>query len=576
MNNLEKELEEGKLNGTIPKYFTVEGLQTVKKGYMLEGETVKDMFLRVVNSMQKYGGFSDDIKEDIFEISFTEGFLGFATPVLSNSGTDSALPISCFIESVDDTMEDIMGRGVGELAMLSKMGGGVGVSFQNIRGSGSPIRNGKGGKSDGVIPFAKVYDSAILASKQPNVRRGNVALNLSIEHPDAVDFINMRRPEGDPNRQCLNVHHCVTIPDSFMEKLEKGDKEAQYKFFQLMKARKEAGEPYILYEGNVNRLLPQAYLNQGITNINYTNICSEILKYADNKHTVVCCLSSLNLARYFDIKKYISPRTGKTVPQIAIYALDAVMEEFIQRGESVPMLDNAVRAAKKDRGLGLGVMGWHTLLQENMIPFGSFKAMSLNNEIFRFIQEEVTKASKDLAIEKGEPEWCKGTGLRNSHLTAIAPTKSNSVICGDISAGIEPLTANAYLDVTPKGTFVRKNKTLIPILDKLGLNIDEVWKSIDKNLGSIRHLDIPNDIKEVFLTAYEINQMDIIRQVAQRTPYICQSQSVNLFFSDSTNAEDFAKVHIEAWKLGVKTLYYCKSVAARIETTNEECKSCHG
>lgn len=571
---LKNKLEQGKKDGTIPDYFTEEGLQTVSKGYLQENETVRDMFVRVTKSQQKYGNYSDDIREDIFEVTFTKGWAGFATPVLSNSGTENALPISCFIESVDDRMEDIMGRGIGELSMLSKMGGGVGVSFQNIRGSGSPIRNGKGGKSDGVIPFAKAYDSAILASKQPNVRRGSVALNLSIEHPDAVSFINMRRPEGDINRQCLNVHHCITIPDSFMERLENGDKDAQHRFFQLMKARKEVGEPYILYEGNVNRLLPEAYIKNNVTNnINYTNICSEILKYADSKHTVVCCLSSLNLAKWDEWKDWKSPRTGMTVPEIMIYALDATMEEFIQRGEKVPMLENAVRAARKDRGLGLGVMGWHTLLQENLVPFGSFQAMMLNSQIFKFIQDNCVKASKALAISHGEPEWCKGTGMRNSHLTAVAPTKSNSIICGDISAGIEPLTANAYLDVAAKGTFVRKNKTLVPILEKHGLNNEETWKSIEKNLGSVQHLDLPANIKEVFLTAYEINQMDIIRQVAQRTPFICQSQSVNLFFSSSYNAAEFAKVHIEAWKLGVKTLYYCKSIAERVET-DTECKAC--
>ena len=238
-----------------------------------------------------------------------------------------------------------------------------------------------------------------------------------------------------------------------------------------MKARKEVGEPYILYEGNVNRLLPEAYIKNNVTNnINYTNICSEILKYADSKHTVVCCLSSLNLAKWNEWKDWKSPRTGMTVPEIMTYALDATMEEFIQRGEKVPMLENAVRAARKDRGLGLGVMGWHTLLQENLVPFGSFQAMMLNSQIFKFIQDNCVKASKTLAISHGEPEWCKGTGMRNSHLTAVAPTKSNSIICGDISAGIEPLTANAYLDVAAKGTFVRKNKTLVSILEKHGLN----------------------------------------------------------------------------------------------------------
>lgn len=573
--SIEKELHEGKQNGTIPQYFTVEGLQTVKGGYLKDGENVKQMFERVVNSICYYGEYSNDIKQDLMEISFEKGWLGFATPVLSNSGTDDALPISCFIQSIDDRMEDIMGRGIGELAMLSKMGGGVGTSFQKIRGSGSPIKNGRGGKSDGIIPFAKAYDSAILAAKQPKVRRGNCALNLDIEHPDAIDFINMRRPEGDINRQCLNLHHCMSIPDSFMHKVIDGDKVAREKYHQLMKARIEVGEPYILYTDNVNKANPQGYKDRNF-HINYTNICSEILQYADHEHTVVCCLSSLNLSEYHDWKNWKSTRTGLSLPQLGIYALDGVMEEFIQRGSRVPMLDNAVRAAIKGRGLGLGVMGWSTLLQKNMIPFESFQAMTLNAEVFSLIDRETKEASIKLAILKGEPEWCEGTGMRNSHLTALAPTKSNSVICGDIDAGVEVNTGNAFLDVTPKGVFVRKNKLLVPILEHYNLNDEKVWKSIEKNLGSISHLKLPQEVKDVFKTAYEINQLAIIRQAAQRTPFISQSQSINLFFSNEVEYKHFANVHIEAWKLGVKTLYYCKSIAARIEINNEECKACEG
>lgn len=574
----EQKLEELKVKGEVPHYLTIEGYQTLTKGYLQDNETVRQMFERVVTSICKYMNYSDDIKEDLFYISFVKGWLGFATPVLSNSGTEDGLPISCYIMNIDDRMEDIMGRGIGELAMLSKMGGGVGVSFQNIRHSGSFIKQGKGGTSDGIIPFAKVYDSAILASKQPKVRRGNVSLNLSIEHGDALDFIDIRRQEGDINRQALNIHHCITISDEFMRKVKNGDKVARFKYFKLMKARIEKGEPYILYEGNVNKRIPEGYLLNNVTdNLNYTNICSEILKYADSQHTVVCCLSSLNLAKYFEWKDWKSPRTGMSLVELSIFALDGVMEEFIQRAKSIPYLDNAVRAAIKDRGLGLGVMGWHTLLQENMIPFESFRAMQLNNEIFKKIDEESRKASQELAKLYGEPEWCKGTGLRNITRTAIAPTKSNSVICNDVSAGIEPITANCYSEVSPKGTFVRKNKTLIPILETHGLNTDEVWKSIEKNSGSIKHLPLSDDIKEVFLTAYEVNQKSIIQQVAQRTPYICQSQSVNLFFPNNVNPSYFKEVHILAWELGVKTLYYCKSTKDRVESKEgDDCLSCHG
>jgi ribonucleoside-diphosphate reductase alpha chain len=579
MNNI---LDELKKKGEIPHYLTEEGFQTLNKGYLQKGETIRQAFERVAKSIICYGGYSKDIQDDLFYVTFEKGWAGYATPVLANSGTERALPISCYISSVEDSMESIMGEGIGELSMLSKMGGGVGVSFQKIRSAGTPIKGGLNGRADGVIPFAKVYDSAIMASKQPGVRRGSASLNLDIEHGDASDFISMRRPEGDINSQCLNLNHCVSISDSFMKKVVDGDKTSRQKWVALMKARIELGEPYILFTDTVNRANPKGYKDRSY-NINYTNICSEILMNADSENTVVCCLSSLNLAKYDEWKDWKSPRTGMTLPQLFIYALDGVMEEFIQRGKSVPFLNKAVNGAKNGRGLGLGVMGYHTYLQKNMIPFESFKAMSINNEMFKFIKQEAAKASRELAISKGEPEWCRGTGMRNTHLLAIAPTKSNSSICSDTDTdttpGIEPLTANAFLDVTSKGSFVRKNKLLIPILDKLGINDFKTWKSIERNNGSVQHLkELTEEQKQVFLTAYEINQKSLIQAAAQRQPYICQSQSLNLFFPHTVSPKYFSDVHILAWELGVKTLYYCKSTAGKVSgyTEDGECKACEG
>jgi ribonucleoside-diphosphate reductase alpha chain len=569
------ELEKLKKDGLAPNFLTEEGYQTLKGGYLIDKETPLDAFTRVARSICHYGGYGQDIFEDLMFITYHNPWLGYATPVLSNGGTDRALPISCYIIDVEDSIEGILKNGLGEMALLSKVSGGVGVNFNNIRAKGSLIRNGKGGSSDGIVPFAKSYDSVIMAAKQPKVRRGSASLNLDIEHGDYNDFVDIRRPEGDFNRQCLNINHSVSIPDSFMERLDAGEPVAQEKWFRLMKSRIELGEPYILYTDTVNRANPQGYKDRGFK-IDYTNICTEILQRADKQHTVTCCLSSANLELYDEWKDWVSPRTGLTLPQLGIYALDAVTEEFIQKSVNFAGLEKAREGAKKGRSLGLGVMGYHAYLQKNMMPFDSFETMMLNNEMFSFIKSEATKASQDLAKLKGEPEWCKGTGMRNAHLIALAPTKSNSVICSDTSAGIEAYTANAFTDNAAKGSFIRKNKFLKKVLEDLGLDTPKIWRKIEKDSGSVKSIDgLSDDIKKVFLTAYEINQEAFVRQAAQRQKYICQSQSLNLFFPHTVNPKYFSDVHRLAWQLGVKTLYYCKSTKATIESYSD-CASCHG
>lgn len=579
--DLKKELQELKDKNEAPEWMSIEGYTTLKGGYLLENETPKGMYRRVARSAAKSGKFSNDDKDDFFEIMW-KGYLGPASPILMNLGTDRGLPISCFGINLEDEMQDIMGRGLGELAMMSKNSGGVGVGFDNIRPAGSPIKGGKNGTSDGVIPFLKVYDSATLASKQGRVRRGNTSANLNIEHADFWDFIKMRRPEGDLNRQVLNIHHCVMINDEFMHKVKNGDYEARLRWSELLKTRLETGEPYIMFNDTVNRANPEAYKNNGLT-VNMTNICSEITLFADKLHSFICCLSSQNLAYWDEIKVYISSRTGRTVPQISVRMLNAVLDEFINKASSIPFMEKTVTSAVKGRAIGLGVMGWHTYLKENMIPFESFKAMQLNNEIFKWLNEESIKASQELAKERGEPEWCKGTGMYNSHLSALAPTRSNSNICGkdqeSISASIEPDVSNAFNEVTAKGVFQKRDIHLKKLLKEKGQDTDEVWKSIVKNSGSVQHLNFLTDNeKMVFKTAYELDQKSIIQQAAQRQKYICQSQSLNLFFPFDVDPVYFNKVHILAWELGVKTLYYCRSTSGLkgLNQENDNCISCEG
>lgn len=577
MNNIENQLQKLKDDNECPKWMTKEGLTTLFGGYLLENETPKSAYRRVARAAALAGGFGKDDKDDFFEVVYL-GLVGLASPIIMNLGTDRGLPISCFGINLDDRMEDIMGRGPGELAMMSKNSGGVGIGFDNLRPSGSLIRGGKNGTSDGVIPFAKVYDSGAMASKQGKVRRGSGSLNMNIEHGDWYDFIKMRRPEGDVNRQILNLHHCTMINDEFMHKVKNGDSEARDKWTELLNTRIETGESYIMFNDTVNRANPAAYKNNGLE-VNMTNICSEITLFADHLHSFICCLSSLNLAKMDELVSYRSPRTGRTVPEIVTRLLNGVLDEFIDKAANIPFMENTVRSAVKGRAIGIGAMGWHTYLQESLIPFESFRAMSENNRIFKFIDENTKKASRELAIEKGEPEWCKGTGMYNSHLTAVAPTRSNSIICGDISAGIEPITANAFTDITAKGAFVRRNKILDKLLSNKLDDTYDVWKSIVENAGSVQHLDILSDEeKAVFKTAYEIDQNVLVQQAVQRQKYICQSQSLNLFFPFDVDAAYFNRVHINAWELGVKTLYYCKSTSGLKGDSqkSDECLSCHG
>ena len=579
---LDKELEELKNKDEAPVWMTSAGYITISKGYRLKSETPRGMYKRVADSaaeflyknIDKIEGLTKTEMAEVFFQAMWKNWMCPASPVLSNMGTDRGLPISCYGNDVGDSVQRIM-ECAAELAMLSKNSGGVGMNWNRIRPRGSMIKNGANGASEGIIPFAKIYDSTIIGISQGSTRRGAASGNLNIEHGDWHEFVRMRRPEGDINRQCGNLHHCTVINNSFMEKVITGDYEARAKWAELMKARMETGEPYIMFKDNVNKANPNGYKNLGLE-VDMTNICSEITLHTDDDHSFICCLASANLVNYFEWRE--QKIRGLDLPQIMTIFLNGVLDEFIGKAQSIFGLDKVVRHAQKGRAIGIGVLGWHTLLQAEDMPFESFPSMMLNAEIFKFIHEGAKKATEALASIFGEPEWCKGTGAYNSHLIAIAPTRSNSIISGDVSPGIEPIIANAYVDKTAKGTFIRKNSLLALLLQKYGKNDDKIWKEIARKHGSVQHLDFLSDHeKNVFKTAYEINQMALITQASQRQKFVCQSQSLNLFFSANVSPSYFNKVHVEAWKMGIKTLYYCRSKAgiqADVANRDEGCLSC--
>lgn len=553
-----------------PNWLTSAGLKTLKSGYLLPGENVFDMYRRVANAAASRINRID--LADRFYDAMAKNWLCPATPVAANMGSDRGLPISCYGLTVPDSVDEIY-MSVRELAILSKHGGGVGVGMSRIRGRGAPIKGGLNGYSEGVIPWAKSFDSATIATSQGNVRRGATSVNLHVDHDDIEEFLRIRRQVGDVNRQCLNLNHCIVISDSFMQRVTNGDKKARHIWAEILKTRLETGEPYIMFEDTINNANPLAY-KQNNLRVEMTNICSEITLHTDEEHSFVCCLSSLNLARWNEWK-------DTDLPALAVYFLDGVIEEFIAKASNIKGFEKTVRSAIKGRAIGIGALGWHTLLQTNMIPFESYEAMQLNAQIFRTIHEHASKASRQMAQELGEPEWCQGTGFRHTHLIAIAPTRSNSIISGEVSYGIEPIPACAYADKTSKGVFLVKNPLVEALLESKGQNDRKVWKSIVTNSGSVQHLDFLSDLeKEVFKTAREINQMALIQQAAQRQRWVDQAQSLNLFFPVNVDPAFFNRVHYQAWKLGVKTLYYCRSSSvlkgdASSRETNNECKSCH-
>jgi ribonucleoside-diphosphate reductase alpha chain len=552
-----------------PSWMDEISLATISKGYLLPGETPKKAYRRVAAAA------ASRLKKPELENKFYKiiwnGWLGLASPVLSNMGTDRGLPISCFGVDTPDSV-----RGIGltnaELMKLTALGGGVGISVSRIRPRGTEITGN--GKSEGVVPWCKIYDSAIIATNQGSVRRGAASVNLDIEHPDIEEFLQIRRPKGDPNRQCLNLNQCVVVGDSFMRKLESRDQDSMALWAEVLKSRMETGEPYIMYKDNVNKNNPIAYMMNNL-DVTMTNICTEITLFTDEEHSFICCLSSLNLAKYDEWK-------DTDTIELATWFLDGVMQEFIDKSNGRDSLKRTHNHAKKGRALGLGVMGWHTYLQQKRIPFNSIASTAYTHNIFSKLKSDAEKASRDLAAEYGEPLWCRGTGMRNTHLLAIAPTVSNSVITGGISAGIEPLPANIYTFNGAKGTFIRKNKVLETMLEEKGENKDKWWDQMLADGGSVQNLPdtiLTPDEKELFLTFPEINQLELVRQAAIRQRYLDQTQSLNLSFDPNDSPKWINQVHIEAWKLGVKTLYYLRTdsvIKGDLGSRQADCVSCDG
>tara|TARA_B100001121_G_scaffold242060_1_gene216425 strand:- start:137 stop:1849 length:1713 start_codon:yes stop_codon:yes gene_type:complete len=568
-NNLIADYSNWTAGKEYPEWMDEISLATISKGYLLPGETVKAAYRRVANAS------AERLKKPELASKFFKyiwnGWIGLASPVISNMGTDRGLPISCFGVDTPDSI-----RGIGltnaELMKLTASGGGVGISVSRIRPRGTTIAGN--GKSEGVVPWCKIYDSAIIATNQGNVRRGAASVNLDIEHPDIDEFLEIRRPKGDVNRQCLNLHQCVVVGDSFMRKLEARDSEAMNRWAKVLKARMETGEPYIMFKDNVNKNNPIAYRMHNL-DVSMTNICSEITLFTDEEHSFICCLSSLNLAKWEEFK-------DTDCIQTAIWFLDGVMQEFIDKSNGRESLRRTHNHAKKGRALGLGIMGWHTFLQQKNLPFASIASTVHTRNIFNKIRSEAESASMELAAEYGEPLWCRGTGMRNTHLLAVAPTVSNSVICGGISAGIEPLPANVYTFNGAKGTFIRKNKVLEALLESKGQNKEKWWKQMLEEGGSV--LGLPDHVltseeKDVFLTFSETNQLELVKQAAERQKYIDQTQSLNLSFDPNDSPKWINQVHMEGWKLGVKTFYYLRTdsvIKGDLGSRQADCLSCDG
>jgi len=544
-------------------------LATISKGYLLPGETPKKAYRRVALAVAARLK-KPELENKFFKIIWN-GWLGLASPVLSNMGTDRGLPISCFGVDTPDSIRGISLTNA-ELMKLTSQGGGVGISVSRIRPRGTEITGN--GKSEGVVPWCKIYDSAIIATNQGSVRRGAASVNLDIEHPDIEEFLQIRRPKGDPNRQCLNLHQCVVVGDNFMRKLESRDQDSMALWAEVLKSRMETGEPYIMYKDNVNKNNPIAYMMNNL-DVSMTNICTEITLFTDEEHSFICCLSSLNLAKYDEWK-------DTDAVELSTWFLDGVMQEFIDKSNGKDSLKRTHAHAKKGRALGLGVMGWHTYLQQKGMPFNSIASTAYTHNIFSDLKLKAEKASRDLAAEYGEPLWCKGTGMRNTHLLAVAPTVSNSVITGGISAGIEPLPANIYTFNGAKGTFIRKNKVLETILENKGENKEKWWDQMLADGGSAQNLPdtvLSPEEKELFLTFPEINQLELVRQAAIRQRYLDQTQSLNLSFDPNDSPKWINQVHIEAWKLGVKTLYYLRTdsvIKGDIGSRQADCVSCDG
>ena len=542
------------------------GKATLKDRYLGHNESFQDLFARVASSYADDNLHAQRIYNYISNLWFMP-----ATPVLSNGGTKRGLPISCFLNEASDSLGGILDLW-SENVWLAAKGGGIGSYWGNLRSIGEKI--GKVGKTSGIIPFIKVMDSLTMAISQGSLRRGSAACYLPVDHPEIEEFIEMRRPTGgDPNRKSLNLHHGVLVSDSFMRAVETDEQwalkspkdgtvqstvSARNLWIRLLTARIETGEPYIIFIDTVNRMIPQHHKLAGLT-VKTSNLCSEItlptgIDKDGQDRTAVCCLSSLNLEKYDEWKD------DKNFVSDVMRFLDNVLTDFIEKAPD--SFSDATYSALRERSVGLGVMGLHSYFQKKMIPFESVMSKVWNKKIFASIQNQVDKASKDLAEERGACPDAADYGIKErfSNKTAIAPTASISIICGGTSPGVEPIAANSFTHKTLSGSFNVQNKYLAKILEKYGKNDDATWSSITTNQGSVSHLDfLTQEEKDVFKTAFELDQRWIVDLGADRTPHISQAQSINIFIPADIHKKDLHQIHFQAWKKGLKSLYYCRS-----------------
>ena len=576
------------------------GKATLSDRYLGQNESYQDLFARVASTYADNNLHAQKIYNYISDLWFMP-----STPILSNGGNERGLPISCFLNEAGDSLSSILDLW-SENVWLAAKGGGIGSYWGNLRSIGEKI--GRVGKTSGIIPFIKVMDSLTMAISQGSLRRGSAACYLPIDHPEIEEFIEMRRPTGgDPNRKALNLHHGVLVSDAFMRAVEtnsewalKSPKDgiiqstlsARNLWIRLLMARVETGEPYIIFVDTVNRQIPQHHKLAGL-NVKTSNLCSEItlptgIDKDGNDRTAVCCLSSLNLETYEEWKD--QPNFIEDVMRF----LDNVLTDFITRAPD--SFKDAKYSATRERSVGLGVMGFHSFLQKNSIPLESVMSKVWNNKIFEHIQIKVDQASKKLAKERGACPDAEEYGFKErfSNKTAIAPTASISIISGGASPGVEPVAANSYTHKTLSGSYNVRNRYLKKVLEKYRKNDDETWSTITTNQGSVEHLDfLTRNEKDVFKTAFEIDQKWIVELGADRTPFVSQSQSINIFLPADVHKKELHQVHFQAWKKGLKSLYYCRSksiqraeninrglsTGAAITKTkedqdNEECLSC--
>ena len=567
------------LNYARDKYLSDFSFKTLQDRYLLEGETSpQEAFGRAAMAFAN----DDEHAQRLYDYASKLWFM-FSTPVLSNGGTARGLPISCFLNYVDDSRVGITDHYT-ENAFLSSVGGGVGGCWSGVRSVGSKTSNGS--ESTGVIPFLKVVDAEMLAFSQGVTRRGSYAAYLDISHPEIEEFLDIRKPTGgDINRKSTNFHHGVVISDDFMQIIENATRipgfddswalidpntqkvsktvSAKTLWVKLIQNRVETGEPYIMFKDTVDEALPEFQRRKGL-HVNQSNLCSEITLPTDEERTAVCCLSSVNLEEYDEWKN-----DENFIPDL-VCMLDNVLTHFIDNAPS--QLSKAKYSAMRERSIGLGAMGFHAYLQRHNIPFESPMAKSKNLSMFSTIKGGAVRATENLAIERGAcPDDDRGR-VRNAHLLAIAPNASSSIICGNTSPSIEPYRANAFTQKTKSGSSLLKNEYLEAILQDIGEDTEEVWKSIITNNGSVQHLDFLDDwTKDVFKTAVEIDQRWVIEMAADRQEYICQSQSLNVFFPSNVSKQELHAIHMMAWKRGVKTLYYLRSEAyKRAENVSDE------